>query len=114
MTCSQRSETIPRHPILPETLFILSTAGLPLLLQTPSYMVFPRWRWNLATALVYYHAAFLYVSIKAVARFQRWTREYGTFNEEHSARNLVPDVHVNRIAVSFLRHLSTMTRLNLC
>ncbi|SGZ26083.1 BQ5605_C024g09831 [Microbotryum silenes-dioicae] len=116
---------IPKHPLLPEHLFILSHALLAPALQQLSYYSFPAtvqfhlqvWRvviaagykWPPAVAWFVYVASYIFFGNRVFKRFTHFALKYGTLDEKNVGRDRYPDKAIDQLALGQLAFLLTRT-----
>ncbi|KAL8276865.1 hypothetical protein RQP46_010693 [Phenoliferia psychrophenolica] len=93
---------IPRHSTLREHVFILSRAGIAPLVQQASYWMFPDFKWPIGLAYFVYNTLFVFFVISCVRRFDRFSKVYGTYDEQKIGRDRIPDISVGQLCRALL------------
>ncbi|SCV70450.1 BQ2448_1844 [Microbotryum intermedium] len=127
---------VPKHPLFPEHVFILSHALLAPALQQLSYFLYPGkgaiavvtrgWnsansaavtplllrtghQWPPALAWFVYVVSYIFFANRVFKRFTHFALKYGTLDEKNVGRDRYPDKAINQLALGQLAFLLTRT-----
>ncbi|KAM0791939.1 hypothetical protein ACM66B_004191 [Microbotryomycetes sp. NB124-2] len=99
-------------PLLPEHIFVLRHAVIPLTVHALIYTFMPNLKWPFYVAYPFYLLCFSSFSQSMVARCNDFATKYGALDEKNIGRDRVPDMSVSHIVRSAIAYVVVRTGID--